>query len=134
MSYPASMMQRAREHHLSEWNIREIGELLDREYGRRPSETTIRCWVNPKIKARQDAQSNARRVRKRNERNGGRLLIPALTRTHNRLSDEYKTNRMRALRALGLPVATVAKVVSFDFGEEITPYKVSKALAQEAPR
>ena len=128
MSYPASMMQRARQHHAGHWNIREIGELLEEEFGRRPSHTTIRYWVNPKMKARDEAVKNAQRARQRAERNGGRILSAALTRANHRVTEDFKVSRMRALSSLGLRPATVAKVVSFDFDEPISRYKVVKAL------
>lgn len=129
MSYPAAMMERARQHYASEWNPREITELLEREFGRRPAENTVRCWVDQRFREANYTKSNSSAAIKRAKARKGRLAHPAMTRSTNGTRPEFKLARMQALREIGLPVTQIAKVMELDFGDPMSDYKVRQALA-----
>lgn len=124
INYPAKMVTRARELRGAHWTCEEVANLLEREFGHRPVQSTISRWSDPR-QQRTDAASNQRRsARQRAEESGGRFR--ALPQT-----PEFKLARMRGLRdEAGLKLRQIARVMAFDFGDEMTASTVARVLEE----
>jgi hypothetical protein len=112
----------ARRLHAAGWTVYSIAKLMRRR-GSRVSDTTIAGWVNPELADR----------RRREEAQRARVI--SARRCRGRLgagpprSPEFRFERMRSLRAMGVAYSAIAAVMTFDFpGEPITADQARHAL------
>lgn len=120
--HSTSTVVEARRLHEAGWSIYAVAKLLRRR-GISVDETTIAEWVDPKLaERRRDEQ--ARRFRALSARRSRGRLGAGPPR-----SGEFRLERMKSLRALGVSYSDIAKTMSFDFPDEpITEDKVRHAL------
>lgn len=116
------VMRRARELREAGWAIPRIRDILEKEHAVRPSKDTITRWLDPAVAERR-AQA-AREKRAESATFGWSGWHP---------SPSWKLGRMRALRDAGVSYAAVAKVMSVDFGDELTEEEVRAALKLGRP-
>lgn len=128
MSYPITIVKRARVLREAGWSLRRISALIERETGRRPSINTVAYWTDADYEARKLAK-NLRRHRAASGRGAG---AGARLGCH-RHTPEFRLARVAALRAFGVDVRSVALVMAFDYGEELALSEVA-ALGDEVPK
>lgn len=118
ISYPASVMLRAKDLREGGWSLRGIQQLLKEETGFAPTDHTILYWTDPDFRRR----DLARRRRRRSPRTvPGRLGSPLA-------SEDQKLERMQALRQHNLSFRSIAEVMALDFGDQISEEQVRYAL------
>lgn len=105
-SYPTSTMTRARELHEAGWLCGQIADILDSEIGAKPSEVTIRRWVDPDYAEAQRASQ--RTGGERTRKWGWRLRL----------------RRALDLRSAGLSYSAIAKLFALDFGLSLSVSQV----------
>lgn len=109
------------------WSIYAIAKLFRRR-GIPINETTIAEWVDPARAERRRAEQ-AQRYRTLNARRTGGRLGAGPPR-----SPEFRLERMKSLKAAGVPAPSIAKVMNFDFpGERISADAVLRALRDDEP-
>lgn len=127
MRHTSETVAAARRLHSGGWSIYGIAKLMRRQ-GTSVDETTIAEWVDPQLAERRRLLQ-ARRYR-----------INSARKTQGRLgagpsrSPEFRLERMRNLRELGVSFNAIAKVMTFDFpGEPITEDQARHALRNNEP-
>lgn len=118
--HPMSVVTEARRLHAAGWNDVQIVNLLARE-GVTVTKATVGRWVKPKREQTWRAECERFGAVRAAER-GGKPLGRRDARP------EYKLARMQALRELGVSFNSIAKVMGFDFGDELTEDQVRHAL------
>jgi hypothetical protein len=118
--YPIRMKMRAIEHRRAGWKMEEIIDLLEREFGHRPVQSTLSRWCDDAQHELDRAANTRRAAAKRAAESGGRLRLPR--------TDEFKLARMRGLRDAGLKDTQIAVVMAFDFGDGMSRDSVARAL------
>jgi len=126
LQHSSAMVGRARELRDAGWQVRRIRDLLAREFdGHAPSVNTVWCWVEPDAALRQAAAK--RRLDRRDRAATASFSFPG------RRSPVWKLGRMHALRAAGLSCVKIAAVMALDFGDDLDPREVRRALETEQP-
>jgi len=121
--YSIAEVTRIRELRDAGWTLKEIQRLHERETGVRISTHTINRWTNPSEAAKHNARSRKWKRIKLNESITGRM--PG---ANTRLSGDFKLIRAGALRDLGVPLPSIARMMNFDFREDITARQLERAL------
>lgn len=101
------------------WGKTEITRYLN-DRGVKVHRITVSRWVDDHAAAAKRAEDD-RRVARRSMTRSGRL-----GRTDAR--PEFKLRRIRALDAAGLTATAIAKVMTVDFGDELSAQQVREAL------
>ena len=84
--YNSAAIVRARELRDAEWSIEKIRGLLEKEFGRKPSAQTVRCWIDER-----EAEKRRRLIRSGHRRRRGG------DQKHKHLSEDWKIEQMTAL-------------------------------------
>lgn len=92
------------------WRPADIQRLLEREGRTVPSKNTIWTWTHPRKAARQ-AQRDLAKTRR------WRLRRASFAWSGVR-GPEWKTGRMRAMRAAGVSLRDIARVMALDFPDD----------------
>lgn len=123
--YADHVADRARELHAAGFPKKRIAKIVADEFGlpAPPTANTITAWVDPELAER---WKDANRIRKRHRLRSATLsVVQGAAR-----SDDWKLERMRALREGGLSYRAVAAVMSLDFPDDpVTEDQVRYALA-----
>lgn len=113
--YPAKVMARAVEHREAGWPCPKVCELLEREFGVRPSDAQVWRWTN------------SRRVEALRQREYSRR-----SRTTRPASEGYRLARMRELRDAGLSFRSGGVVAGVWWGEALGEDQVRARLKDAA--
>lgn len=119
--HPITVVMRARALHEAEWQPAAIARILATETGTPVSRATVGRWVKPVLAERHRVlreQGNRARAAGRS----GRLA----DHIHG-ATPEFKLARVRALRARRVTIASIARVMSFDF-EPVSEAQIRRAL------
>jgi hypothetical protein len=114
-SHSSATVKRARELYEAGWRCGQIPDLLAKEQGVKPSEVTIRRWVDQDYA---EAQRQRRPI--------GALHF-------RRQGWKPRLERIRDLASLGISAAAVAKVASHDFGLSLNDRHVRGILEDKIP-
>jgi hypothetical protein len=124
--YPAKIMLRARELKLAGWKPGKIADIIQRETGMRPSPGSIRAWCEAggrtNEQRRHDRERHRAAYRRRNPRK------------HPRVSEDWKLERLRELRAAGLSHWAIGEVAGVWWGEPMSDERVARALGETQVR
>lgn len=115
-AYTTPVVVRARALADAGWSVQAIRGMLQREFGRRPAEQTVRGWLSEDYAAK-------RRKLVRSARRRARGLPAPL-----RISDDLKAERMAALLERGIPPKGIGQVSAVFWGEELTGGQVKERL------
>jgi hypothetical protein len=118
--YPIRVKMRAIEHRRAGWTLEATIDLLEREFGHRPVQSTLSRWCDDAQHELDRAANTRRAAVRRAAASGGRLRLPR--------TDEFKLARMRGLRDAGLKDTQIAVVMAFDFGDAMSRDSVARAL------
>lgn len=119
--HSSATIAEARELARGGWSAYAIAQILQRR-GTRVSEGTVRTWVDPR-------HAERRRLAQRQRMNQSRARGLGAPWMHVDATPEYKAARLRALADAGVGPAHIARVLTLDFGAEVTENMVRNALA-----
>lgn len=121
--YTAPVVAQARQYAAAGFGVREIQRLLEREIGRRPTDYTIRRWLNDGQRQHENARVQAEKTRRR--ANGATFRLSSN-------APAYQHAFIRRLRAQGVPCASIAKVCTVVFDRSWSEYQVRRFLKGDA--
>lgn len=108
MNYPTSVMSRAKELTDAGFCPTDVGRIIEREIGEKVSRFTIRRWTDETVAELKRAEDRRRNCLRRAAARDGRL-------GSERHSVILQERRVRSLAATGMPLASVARVMEFDY-------------------
>ena len=120
--YPIWAVENARHLRAAGEPLGNIVQAVYEDTGRRPAKSTVLGWVDPAT-----AQHKSRLDRRRHSAHSARGANTGGRLGTSRYGPRFKFARVVALRDAGLSVASIARVMSFDF-EPITRAQVEHAL------
>lgn len=94
------------------WTAYAIAQVFARRDGPSPDERTVRTWIDEKYAEKRRAKQAQRYRVLKAKRSRGRLGAGPPR------SPEFRMERMRSLRALGIAFDDIAKAMTFDFPRE----------------
>jgi hypothetical protein len=116
--YPSTVVARAVELGDAGWSAYAIPGHLEKEFGVRPQDSTVRRWLDPRI-AERERRRTRQKERARRQQIGMRMIV---------VDDDRKLELMRRLDDEGMSVAAVAKALRVFTGDSITYHQVRHAL------
>ena len=108
--YNLTAVRRARSLKDAGWTISQISGLIEREFGSRPSRSTLDRWLHPGRAERHTQRMVRRRAERRAEE--GQVRWPG-----KQPSLARKVARIRMMLELGLTDAQIAALMNADFGD-----------------
>lgn len=115
--YPAAAAHRARELREAGFSLSKVGELIGREFGAQPSDSTLMAWTSDGYAARRYKRREHLRVAAYTGRRGA---------SHHSTVARYA--RLVALRDAGLGFRSVAVVLNLDYGDDFTEDQIRAAI------
>jgi hypothetical protein len=119
--YTSAHKCRAEELRHAGWAVPGIVKTLEREMGVAPTETTVRCWVDPAYRRKAETR-NARNKRAKAIRTKGIKGRP--------VSRELADERMAEMRRRGVSIADIGIVAGIWFLEPLTQQQVRRRLLE----
>lgn len=125
--HSSALIAEARQMHDAGWSCYRIAKIFRRR-GVSISDTTVATWVDPvraEYRRRLHRQSKARANA---AKSGGRLGAGPPR------SPQFRAERMRSLRALGMSHSAISKVMTFDFPAHPVSEEQVRYMLRDAPK
>jgi hypothetical protein len=114
--YSSRVIVRARALRDAGWSVQKVRDLIAQEFGRRPTEQTVRGWLD-------EGYASKRRRLVRTAHRRSREITP-----NRKLSDDWKRERMAMMLERGLSPEHIGEVAGLWWGEPMTGDEVRDRL------